>query len=206
MNIRRNAWQAIAALVLGAGWAAVPAAAQDGEWLCMSSKAVTPIVFRKTGVGTANAVAEARITRDAVKGHCENWEPGNVAACLARELAGEEGKVYRATADCRAGRITTADGGTFTLAGVWDNSDIGGGRTKWRDADGKVVGRDNASGGLCISQQWELLCPAPPPSPRRTAPGKTPAKTPRKTAAAAPVAEPAGATEAEMPAAAESSR
>lgn len=175
-------WRGAAAMALLAGGAVVPAAAQDGEWLCMSSKSLAPIVFRKTGVGTTNAVAEARITRDAARGHCENWEPGNAAACIERELAGEQGKVYRATADCKAGRITAVDGESYTLAGVWDNSDIGGGRTKWRDAAGKIVGRDNASGGLCISQQWELLCPGRPPAPRRTAPAKSPAKSPRGTA------------------------
>jgi hypothetical protein len=53
------------------------------------------------------------------------------------------------------------DGNRYALAGKWDNSDVGGGRTRWRDASGKLVGRDNASGGLAISQQWEVLCPGP---------------------------------------------
>ncbi|HYP04987.1 MAG TPA: hypothetical protein VER03_02030 [Bryobacteraceae bacterium] len=70
-------------------------------------------------------------------------------------------KTYRATADCTAGRITAVDEKQYTLGGVWDNSDIGAGRTKWRGADGQIIGRDNASGGLAISQQWELLCPGP---------------------------------------------
>jgi hypothetical protein len=82
---------------------------------------------------------------------------------VKRELAQEGNKTYRASADCTAGRITTIDGGVYTLAGVWDRSDIGGGRTKWKGADGAIVGRDNASNGLAISQQWELLCPGPPP-------------------------------------------
>ena len=75
-------------------------------------------------------------------------------------MASEEAKkTYRAGADCTQGRITAVDGRTYTLAGKWDNSDIGGGRTRWRDGAGKIVGRDNASGGLSISQQWEVLCP-----------------------------------------------
>ena len=60
---------------------------------------------------------------------------------------------------CTRGRITAVDGATYTLDGVWDASDLGAGRTRWRDAGGKIVGRDNASGGLDVSQQWEVLCP-----------------------------------------------
>ena len=66
-----------------------------------------------------------------------------------------------ASADCTRGRITAVDGQTYTLDGVWDDSDIGAGRTRWRDGAGAIVGRDNASGGLGISQQWEVLCPGP---------------------------------------------
>jgi hypothetical protein len=63
-------------------------------------------------------------------------------------------------------RKRRTDGKTYTLAGTWDNSGIGAGRTRWRDSSGKIVGRDNASGGLGISQQWEVLCPGPLKSPR----------------------------------------
>jgi hypothetical protein len=81
---------------------------------------------------------------------------------VQRELATDAAKkTYRASADCTAGRITAVDGQTYTLAGIWDNSDIGAGRTRWRDASGAIVGRDNASGGLGIAQQWEVLCPGP---------------------------------------------
>lgn len=79
---------------------------------------------------------------------------------MKRELATPEAKkTYRASADCIGGRITAVDGKTYALADRWDHSDIGGGRTRWRDASGKIVGRDNASGGLGIAQQWEVLCP-----------------------------------------------
>lgn len=84
--------------------------------------------------------------------------PGLCAAELASEAAQ---KIYRATADCTAGRITTVHGQTYTLAGTWDHSDIGSGRTRWRDATGTIVGRDHASSGLGIAQQWEVLCPGP---------------------------------------------
>ena len=149
-----------------------PAIAAE-EWLSLGAKNWAPTVVSKTGAGTANAVAEARVMRDAIAGWCGNWAPGD-AGCVARELASPAAQqTYRASADCIAGRITPVDGNTYTLAGHWDNSDIGGGRTRWRDANGKIVGRDNASGGLGISQQWEVLCPKKPaarPAPRTQAP------------------------------------
>lgn len=145
-------------LCLGALLGVGPAAA--AEWLALCSKCVSPMVFSLTGADTAEAVAQARITRAAIEGWCANWQPGD-AACVARSLQEHDlTKVYQARADCRAGRITPVDGKTYRLAGVWDHSDIGGGRSRWRDAQGKIVGRDNASGGLGISQQWEVLCPS----------------------------------------------
>jgi hypothetical protein len=135
------------------------AAAAEREWLSLGSKHWSPTVISKSGIGTANASAEARVTREAIEGWCANWTPGD-RDCVRRELSSPEArKTYRASADCVAGRITAVDGQTYTLAGRWDHKDIGGGRTRWRDASGKIVGRDNASGGLGISQQWEVLCP-----------------------------------------------
>lgn len=143
--------------------------AASGEWLSLGSKHWAPTVVSKSGIGTANAVAEARVTRDEIAGWCENWSPGD-RDCVRRELASPEArKTYRATADCTRGRITAVDGNTYTLAGRWDHSDIGGGRSRWRDAGGRIVGRDNASGGLGISQQWEVLCPETAQAPRNTA-------------------------------------
>jgi hypothetical protein len=139
---------------------ALAAPAASAEWLALCSKCVSPTVFSLTGADTANAVAQARITRAEIEGWCANWQPGD-AACVQRGLQEHDlKKVFRASADCRAGRITPVDGKTYQLAGVWDNSDIGGGRSRWRDAQGRIVGRDNASGGLGISQQWEVLCPS----------------------------------------------
>lgn len=120
------------------------------------------------------------MTRQEMQNWCAESEPGNVEACLRRELAEVGNKIFRASADCTAGRIIAIDGQTYSLAGVWDNSDIGGGRTMWRDSAGHIVGRDNASNGLAISQQWELLCPGPPPLAR-------PAPAPTR----APVVQPA---------------
>ncbi len=173
--------------VLLAAMALLPARpARASEWLAVCSKCLSPTVISKSGIGTANAVAEARITREGAAEHCSNWTPErNLEECVAEAMAQPDAqRTYRATADCKAGRITPIDGQTYRLDGVWDRSDIGAGRTRWRDAAGRVVGRDNASGGLGISQQWEVLCPGPlratarpgpAPATRRAAPQSAPA-------------------------------
>lgn len=141
-------------------WATTGAGATD-EWLALGSKHWAPTITSKSGIGTAHAVAQAKVTRGEIEGWCANWSPED-KGCVARELASDAAKkIYRASADCTRGRITAVDGKTYTLDGVWDDSDIGGGRTRWRDPSGVIVGRDNASGGLGIAQQWEVLCPGP---------------------------------------------
>lgn len=166
LGAQRRIWcSAIAAglLALGAG--------VHAEWLALCSKCVNPTIFSQTGTDTANALAQARITREEIEGWCANWQPGD-ANCVKQGLLDHDlKKIYRASADCTAGRITAVDGLSYQLAGIWDNSDIGGGRSKWRDAQGRIVGRDNASGGLGISQQWEVLCPS---AGKRTAKAKPP--------------------------------
>lgn len=162
---------------------ATAASSDQSEWLSLGAKHWAPTVISKSGIGTANAVAEARVTRKEIEGWCANWSPGD-RDCARRELASAEAKrTYRASADCTRGRITAVDGNTYTLAGKWDASDVGAGRTRWRDASGKIVGRDNASGGLGISQQWEVLCPGPvktrrpenaPPAQKNVQTGLTP--------------------------------
>lgn len=176
----------IAVLLLLFGSALASPARAEAEWLSLGAKHWAPTVFRKSGIGTANAVAEARVTREAIRGWCENWSP-NDRDCVEREMASDMAKAtYRASADCTRGRITAVDGKTYTLAGRWDNSDIGGGRTRWRDASGNIVGRDNASGGLGISQQWEVLCPEA--GARAGAGGAAPAQAVPRAQAAQPAA------------------
>lgn len=154
------------------------------DWLSLCSKCVNPTIFSLTGADTANALAQARITKAEIEGWCANWAPDD-KTCAQRGLKEHDLKtVYRAGANCVAGRITAVDGKTYQLAGVWDNSDIGGGRSRWRDAQGKIVGRDNASGGLGIAQQWEVLCPSA---------GKRKAQTRTPDAAAAAAAQPLNA-------------
>lgn len=61
---------------------------------------------------------------------------------------------------------------------------MGKGRTRWRDTADKIVGQDEASGGLAIAQQWELLCPGP---------ANATAKAPTRALAPTPAPEPAPA-------------
>jgi hypothetical protein len=144
-------------LALGLGLVSSALSSQP-DWLSLCGQCLSPSVFSKSGIGTAKAVAEAKVTRHDAEAWCENWSPED-KACVEQQLKGEEGKSYRASADCTNGRITPSDGKSYTFAGVW-TTDVGRGRSRWRDASGQVVGQDEASGGLAISQQWEMLCPA----------------------------------------------
>ena len=123
----------------------------------------SPVITTIKGVGSANAVAEARMNATVLGDHCAAHATvyPSRAACLKMMQKEFGSKVFRATADCTTGRISTTSGLAYTLDGVWDKTDIGGGRTRWRDADGNVVGRDLINNGLHISQQWETLCPGP---------------------------------------------
>jgi hypothetical protein len=153
----RLAWAPLALLLGGAGGAAPSLTEQEPLALC--GQCLNPVVQRKSGIGTSEAFAEAKVTRAAAQAWCQNWQPqANLSACVQEQLASEAQKTYRASANCQAGTITAADGSPYRLAGVW-SSDVERGRTKWRDAQGNVVGPDEASGGLSIAQQWELLCP-----------------------------------------------
>ncbi len=178
--------------------AALPLAiAQEGQWLAICQRCPSPAVVKTSGLGTAQATAEARMTKADVTGPDGPCAPRD-QACIDAELR----KVYRASADCTAGRITTTEGVTYILAGLWDDSDVGGGRTRWRGPDGQVVGRDNASNGLAIAQQWEVLCPGRVSAPliaRAAASSKKgPSGAPPARSAAVPPVCPPGAPCAEV--------
>ena len=166
---------AAAALV----WAtsAAAAGAPRWDWLSLCAKCLSPTVVQRSGIGTAHADATARSTPKAAAEWCDNWQPdADQGRCVREAMASEDArKTYRASADCLHGRITAIDGVTYRLAGIW-TSGIGRGRTRWRDPSGQVLGTDNGSGGLAISEQWEVLCPGPVAfrpahPPRQAAPG-----------------------------------
>ncbi|HEY1418261.1 MAG TPA: hypothetical protein VGF41_10155, partial [Myxococcaceae bacterium] len=154
-----------AALLLATGFLGGSAlAAGTAEWLS-STEGPSPIVTAKSGMGTAQATATAKVTSDSIKQLCSDQagvgDPAQAKtatdAC-AKQWKPELGKTYTVKADCTVGRLDPLDGKSYVLDGIWDNTDVGGGRTRWRGPDG-VVGRDGASGGLALSQQWEVLCP-----------------------------------------------
>jgi len=139
--------------------ALLASAQQQGDWISLCSKCLSPSVTSKSGFGTTNAVAQGKVTLKDAQMWCGSWDPDN-KACPKEQLANEKGQVYKISANCPAGKLTSTDGATYTRTReVWDASDIGAGRPKFRGADGKIVGRDNASGGLDLAANWELLCP-----------------------------------------------
>jgi hypothetical protein len=143
-----------AALVSG-----VARAASSAEWLS-STDGPSPAVTSKSGTGTAQATATAKVTSESIQTFCANQaaQGGNTAQACAKQEQSELGKTYSIQADCTVGRLKALDQNTYVLDGLWDNSDVGAGRTRWQGPNG-VVGRDSASGGLALSQQWEVLCP-----------------------------------------------
>jgi len=146
--------------------AMLPAGAQQDEWIPLCSKCLTPSISSKSGIGTAHAVAEGKVTFKDAQQWCASWEPDN-QGCPNEQLDSEKGAVYRISANCPAGRLTSFDGAVYThTREVWDASDIGQGLPKFRDAKGKIVGRDNASNGLGLAAQWDVLCPARKPDRR----------------------------------------
>jgi hypothetical protein len=152
-------------LVLLASVSTPARAASGAEWLA-STDGPNPTVTAKSGTGTAQATAQAKITSDALQTFCADQagqgDPAQARAAIdacVKQQKGELGKIYTVRADCTVGKLQALDGRPYVLDGLWDSSDIGSGRTRWKGPDGVVVGRDNASGGLALSQQWEVLCP-----------------------------------------------
>ncbi|HEY7405749.1 MAG TPA: hypothetical protein VIB39_19645 [Candidatus Angelobacter sp.] len=138
----------------------VGAQQNQGEWISLCSKCLSPSVTSKSGTGTTNAVAVGKVTLKDAQMWCGSWEPDN-QSCPKEQLANEKGQIYKISANCPAGKFTSPDDVVYTHTNeVWDASDIGQGRPKFRGADGAIVGRDDASGGLDLAANWELLCGA----------------------------------------------
>jgi len=140
---------------------ALLAAAQQtqSDWISLCSKCLSPSVSAKSGIGTTNATASGKVTLKDAEMWCGSWEPNN-KGCAKEQLANEKGQMYRISANCPAGKFTSTDNRVYTRTNqVWDSSDVGAGKPKFRDAKGQIVGRDNASGGLDLAANWEVLCP-----------------------------------------------
>ena len=131
----------------------------QADWISLCSKCLSPSVSSKTGLGTTNAVAVGKVALKDAEMWCGSWEPDN-KGCAKQQLTNEKGQMYKISANCPAGKFTSSDGSVYTRTNqIWDSTDVGAGRPKFRDAKGQLVGRDNASGGLDIAANWDLLCP-----------------------------------------------
>ncbi len=151
--LQRISTSFLAAVLLGSSTGAGIAHAAESEWLSLCGQCVNPSVTSKSGVGTDHAVAEGKVTRQDALDWCKNWRPdGKPDPCVKEQLTAAGNKVYRATANSSAGRLTAIDGKSYALAGAW-TSDVGRGRSSWRDpATGAIVAQDEESGGLALSQ------------------------------------------------------
>lgn len=76
---------------------ATPAGAAT-EWLAICAKCVSPHVFSRSGIGTPNAVALARITPAAVAEWCGSWQPDD-KGCIQQQSAAQDMKKTQRSAD-----------------------------------------------------------------------------------------------------------
>jgi len=162
---------------------AVVGAAQsaDSEYMpiCNLPKCLTPQVTSKSGTGTANAVVEAKIAPEDAAKWCATYKPRDKYCPKEQVQSGWVGfrSLYRASADCPAGRMTAIDGSAYTYAGVWEDG-AGKGRAKFATSNPRVVsqkwdepgvtvdpsGTINGWGGGSpnLAAQWEILCAGAP--------------------------------------------
>ncbi len=158
-----------------------PAVAADNESMpiCTLPKCLNPRVTAKSGIGTANATAEAKVTPEDAAKWCATYKPKDKLCTQEQVRSGWIGfkNLYRASADCTAGRMTPIDGNTYTYVGVWEDGP-GKGRpkftttnrrfphTKWdetgvdMDPTGIITGWGGGSPNLAT--QWEVLCAGAP--------------------------------------------
>ncbi len=130
------------------------------DYLPVHAKEPAMRIYEKSGLGTASALAKARLTRKDAEAWCEQWRPDSDPATCASEVQAEfGGQEFMARADCVVGTITAVDGENYIYAGIWLGGD-GKGRTRWRHVGrGEILDTSNAANGLGISTQWEALCP-----------------------------------------------
>jgi hypothetical protein len=147
--------------------------------VCPMPTCLSPQVTAKSGIGTANAMIEAKVSPEAAEKWCAIHKP-RYKYCVKDEvkMGGTGNKsLYRASADCVAGRMTPIDGNTYTYIGVWEDGP-GKGRpkftttnrrfpsTKWDETgiethpDGSITGWGGGSPNLAA--QWEVLCAGAP--------------------------------------------
>jgi hypothetical protein len=152
--------------------------------LCMFAKCLNPRVQSKMGVGTANARAEARVTKEDATKWCAENNP-TYKGCVDDRLEsggaadGFNALDFHATANCDKGEMTAVDQLKYTYAGTWPSGGPGAGRPRFKGphtTDGttqfeqqgaaqiqsgaytiaEVANQPNSGESLAI--QWEILC------------------------------------------------
>jgi hypothetical protein len=161
----------------------VTAQGADAEYMpvCNHPKCLNPQVISKSGIGTANAVVEAKVSPEAAAKWCATYKP-QYKFCSKEEvqMGGTGSKaLYRASADCVTGRMTAVDGNVYAYAGVWPD---GPGKDRPRFMNPKTripaqkwdeTGADIApgtkdqiigwgGGSPNLAAQWEVLCASAP--------------------------------------------
>ena len=164
--------------------ASVSSPSHDFLPLCMFAKCLNPRVQSKTGVGTASARVEARVTKEDAAKWCAANNP-TYKGCVDDRL--ESGGAadrfnnldFHATANCDKGEMTAVDDLKYTYAGAWPSGGPGAGRPRFKGpytTDGTTQFEQQgavqlASGAYSISEvankpnsgeslaiQWEILC------------------------------------------------
>jgi hypothetical protein len=175
----------------------VPVSAADNAEvmpICTLPKCLNPRVTSKSGIGTASAAVEAKVTPEDAAKWCATYKPKDKLCVTEQVKSGWIGfrNLYRASADCVAGRMTPIDGNQYTYVGVWEDGP-GKGRpkftttnrrfphTKWDETgveihpSGTIDGWGGGSPNLAT--QWEVLCAgAPAPAVKASQP---PAQAPQ---------------------------
>ena len=170
--------------------AAVSRPGGDNLPLCLLERCLNPRVLAKSGVGSANATATAKVTAEDAKGWCAKYNPTYKDCVRDRvDTGGAADRLsnveFKASANCQAGTLAAVDGLTYTYIGTWPDG-RGAGRPRFRGphttdgttqfeqqgapqvASGAWSIADLANGpgsGESLAMQWEILCagaPAPP--------------------------------------------
>lgn len=146
--------------------------------ICNLPKCLNPQVTTKSGIGTANATAEAKVAQEDAEKWCASYKPRDKYCPKEQVKSGWIGfrPLYRASADCTTGRLAAIDGGTYTYVGVWEDG-AGKGLPRFRvkgdakdlkwegsgadvDHTGTFLGWGGGSANLAA--QWNVLCAGAP--------------------------------------------
>jgi hypothetical protein len=158
---------------------AAEAAGPEYMPICTLPKCLNPRVTAKSGIGTANATAEAKVTPEDAGKWCATYKPMDKLCQTEQVKSGWIGfrNLYRASADCVAGRMTPIDGNQYSYVGVWEDGP-GKGRPKFASANGRFPAKKwdetgveiHPSGSITawgggspnLAAQWDVLCAGAP--------------------------------------------